>query len=45
MEGAAWLSGQSLGFECGEPGSNLWLKLLNECVLGDPRGKYTTLCK
>ena len=28
----------------GDPGSNP-LGLLNEFVLGDPRGKFTTLCK
>ena len=41
---AAWLSGQSWGLECGRPGSNPRLGLLNEFVLGDPRGKFTTLC-
>ena len=29
----------------GDPGSNPRLGLLNEFVLGDPRGKFTTLCK
>ena len=29
----------------GDPGSNPRLGLLNEFVLGDPRGKFTMLCK
>ena len=29
----------------GDPGSNPQLRLLNEFFLGDPRGKFTTLCK
>ena len=29
----------------GDPGSNPQLGLLNEFVLGDPRGNFTTLCK
>ena len=29
----------------GDPHSNPRLGLLNEFVLGDPRGKFTTLCK
>ena len=28
-----------------DPGSNPRLRLLNEFVLGDSRGKFTTLCK
>ena len=28
-----------------DPGSNPRLGLLNEFALGDPRGKFTTLCK
>ena len=28
-----------------DPGSNPRLRLLNELVVGDPRGKFTTLCK
>ena len=42
---AAWLSGESWGFECGRLYSNPQLRLLNEFVPGDPRGKFTTLCK
>ena len=41
---AAWLSGQSWGFECGRPGFKSELGLLNGFVLGDTRGKFTTLC-
>ena len=28
-----------------DPGSNPLLGLLNEFVLGDPKGKFTMLCK
>ena len=44
-EKAAWLSGQSWGFECRRPGFKSQTWIMNEIVLGDPRGKFTTLCK
>ena len=40
-EESAWLSGQDLDAEV--PGSNPQLGPMNEFVLGDPRGKFTTL--
>ena len=42
---AAWLSVKVGDLNAGDPGSNPRLRLLNEFVLGDPRGKFTTLCK
>ena len=33
------------GLNAEDPGSNPRLGLLNEFVLGDPRGNFTTLCK
>ena len=54
---AAWLSGSEVpwrqrgsvvrvgNLNAEDPGSNPRLGLLNEFVLGDLRGKFTTLCK
>ena len=40
----ARLSGQSLDLNVEDPGSNPRLRLPNEFVLSDPRGKFTMLC-
>ena len=40
---AQWSEGGDLN--AGDPGSNLRLGLLNVFVLGDPRNKFSTLCK
>ena len=40
-----WLSGQSWGFEHGRPGFKSSTRVLNGFVLGDTKGKFTTLCK
>ena len=42
---AAWLSARVVDSNAEELGSNPRLGLLNEFVFGDPRGKFTTLCK
>ena len=45
MKEAAGLSGQSWNLNAEDRGSNPRLGLLNEFVLDDPRGNFTTLCK
>ena len=41
----AWLSCEGRDLSADDPRSNLQIILLNGLILGDPRGKFTTLCK
>ena len=50
LDGSVTQRGLRWGFECGRHGFKIksptrTTRLLNEFVLIDPRGKYTTLCK